>query len=66
MCKSHICVLPIWDAQRTFHKERKVNLHSIVQKEGSPEQLVKVQECEVVGNVLDVTVASRDLVPGQT
>jgi len=37
-----------------------VALH-VLQKQGAPQQLVKAQEVEVLGNHLDVTVAARDL-----
>ena len=44
----------------TFPKLEK----DLPQAEGAPEQLVSIQETEVLGNHLDVTVAGRDLSPG--
>ena len=41
-------------------------MHSymLIQSQGAPEQLVRAEEVEVLGNHLDVTVAARDLNAG--
>ena len=36
----------------------------LLQKEGAPQQLVRVEESELLGDQLDVTVAAQDLSPG--
>ena len=35
-----------------------------LQKQGAPQQLVRVEESELLGDQLDVTVAAQDLSPG--
>ena len=42
----------------------EVLAYLFVQSQGAPEQLVRAEEVEVLGNHLDVTVAARDLNAG--